>query len=86
MTSSLKLLTESDLTILEEIVECPRCLSSNNICKSHSEVVKTILIKNAKHEIDEEDLDEFVYEFHERVLGIEPEQNERPEWDWIRRK
>ena len=36
--------------------------------------------------MDDEDLDEFVYEFHERVLGIEPEQNERPEWDWIRRK
>jgi len=35
---------------------------------------------------DEEELDEFFYEFHERVLGIEPEQNERPEWDWIRRK
>ena len=52
MTSSLKLLTESDLTILEEIVECPRCLSSENICKSHAEVVKTILIKNTKNEID----------------------------------
>ncbi len=52
MTSSLKLLTESDLTILEEIVECPRCLSSDNICKSHSEAMKTILMKNAKHEID----------------------------------
>ena len=36
--------------------------------------------------MDEEDLDEFIYEFHERVLGIEPEQNERPEWDWIRKK
>ncbi len=36
--------------------------------------------------LDEEDLDEFIYEFHERVLVIEPEQNERPEWDWIRRK
>ena len=52
MTSSLKLLTESDLTILEEIVECPRCLSSENICKSHVEAVKTILIKNTKNEID----------------------------------
>ena len=36
--------------------------------------------------MDDENLDEFIYEFHERVLGIEPEQNERPEWDWIRRK
>ncbi len=36
--------------------------------------------------MDEEELDEFIYEFHERVLEIEPEQNERPEWDWIRRK
>ena len=52
MTSSLKLLTESDLTILEEIVECPRCLSGENICKSHSEVVKTVLMKNVKNEID----------------------------------
>jgi len=52
MTSSLKLLTESDLTILEEIVECPRCLSSENICKSHVEVVKTILMKNAENDID----------------------------------
>ncbi len=52
MTSSLKLLTESDLRILEEIVECPRCLSSENICKSHAEVVKTILMKNVKNQID----------------------------------
>ena len=52
MTSSLKLLTESDLTILEEIVECPRCLSSENICKSHAETLKTILMKNIKNEID----------------------------------
>ena len=36
--------------------------------------------------MDKEELDEFIYEFHERVLGIEPEENERPEWDWIRRK
>ena len=52
MASSLKLLTESDLAILEEIVECPRCLSSDNICKSHSEATKTILMKNAQHEIN----------------------------------
>ena len=52
MPSSLKLLTESDLAILEEIVECPRCLSSENICKSHAEAVKTILMKNAKNELD----------------------------------
>ncbi len=51
MTSSLKLLTESDLTILEEIVECPRCLSGENICKSHAKAMKTILIKNAKDEM-----------------------------------
>ncbi len=36
--------------------------------------------------MDTEEIDEFVYEFHERVLGIEPESNERPEWDWLRRK
>ena len=36
--------------------------------------------------MDKEELDEFVDEFHERVLGIEPEQKERPEWDWIRKK
>ena len=52
MRSSLKLFTESDLTILGEIVECPRCLSSENICKSHAEAMKTILIKNTKNEID----------------------------------
>ncbi len=52
MTSSLKLLLESDLTILEEIVKCRQCLKSGNICKSHAETVKTILINNAKNEID----------------------------------
>ncbi len=52
VTSSLKLLTESDLTILEEIVECPQCLSGENICKSHAEEVKAILIKNTKNKID----------------------------------
>ena len=42
--------------------------------------------------MDKEELDEFVYEFHERVLGIKPEireapeETERPEWDWIRRR
>ncbi len=42
--------------------------------------------------MDEEELDEFIYEFHERVLGLTPERDEphewseRPEWDWIRRK
>ena len=30
--------------------------------------------------MDDEELEEFVYEFHERVLGREPEQPERPEW------
>jgi len=28
--------------------------------------------------MDKEELDEFIYEFHERVLGINPEQDERP--------
>ncbi len=42
--------------------------------------------------MDTEGLDEFIYEFHERVLGIKPERietsedDERPEWDWIRRR
>jgi len=36
--------------------------------------------------MDVEELDEFIYEFHERVLGLTPERDERPEWDWIRRK
>lgn len=36
--------------------------------------------------MDEEELDEFIYEFHERVLGITPEKDEHPEWDWIRKK
>ncbi len=49
--TSLKLLTESDLRILEEIVECPRCLSGENICKSHAKAMKAILIKNAKDEM-----------------------------------
>ncbi len=39
-----------------------------------------------KNDMDKEEIDEFIYEFHERVLGIEPEENERPEWDWLRRK
>jgi len=36
--------------------------------------------------MDTEELEEFIYEFHERVLRIEPEEKERPEWDWISRK
>jgi len=36
--------------------------------------------------MDKEELDEFIYEFHKRVLEIELEDNERPEWDWIRKK
>jgi len=31
--------------------------------------------------MDKEELDEFIYEFHERVLGITPELDERYEWD-----
>jgi len=36
--------------------------------------------------MDEEELDEFIYEFHERILEIAPEYKERPEWDWIGKK
>ncbi|MEK0330234.1 MAG: hypothetical protein QQN64_04115 [Nitrosopumilus sp.] len=39
-----------------------------------------------EEELDEEELDEFIYEFHERVLEITPDNEERPEWAWIRRK
>ncbi len=53
---------------------------------SHFEQNISYILNNYENYMDKEDLDEFVYEFHERVLGIEPEQNERPEWDWIRKK
>ena len=46
----------------------------------------TIYQDHHQNNINKEELEEFVYEFHERVLGIEPEQTERPEWDWIRKK
>ena len=51
-----------------------------------------ILLNYYENIMDEEELDEFIYEFHERVLGLTPERDEphewseRPEWDWIRRK
>ncbi len=41
-----------------------------------SYIVKIIL-----KTMDEEDLDEFIYEFHERVLGIIPER--RLDWEYF---
>ncbi len=51
MGSALELLSDSELIIFEEIIECPRCLSNDNICEVHAETVKNVLIKHAKNEI-----------------------------------
>jgi hypothetical protein len=45
-------LKKSELAVFEEIIECPRCLVSENICDYHAKVVRNILIKEAKVEID----------------------------------
>ena len=52
MASTLKLLTESELAVFEDIIECPRCLSGENICDSHAEAIKKVLIKTAKNDIE----------------------------------
>jgi len=36
--------------------------------------------------MDEEELDENIYEFHERVPEITLENEERPEWAWLSKK
>ena len=42
---------KAELAIFEEIIECPKCLSSDNVCSTHADIVKNTLIKHAKHEI-----------------------------------
>ena len=48
----MKLLTNSDLDVFEEIIECPKCIVSKNICNFHVERIKNVLIKDAKIEIE----------------------------------
>ncbi|MCV0401960.1 MAG: hypothetical protein K5777_08320 [Nitrosopumilus sp.] len=52
MRSSSQPPTKSELSLFEEIIECPRCLSSENVCSIHAEFVKSILIKEAKAEME----------------------------------
>lgn len=52
MASSLKLLTKSELAIFEDIIECPRCLTHENLCNSHAKDIKKIFMRNVKNEID----------------------------------
>ena len=49
----MKLLTKSELNVFEEIIECPKCLVSENICNFHAERIKNILIKEVKIKIEE---------------------------------
>jgi len=51
MGVSLKLFTNLELTIFDEIIQCPKCMISENICNIHLKEVKMILIKNAKKDI-----------------------------------
>jgi len=39
-------------------------------CVSHFEQNISYILNNYENHMDKEDLDEFLYEFHERVLGI----------------
>ena len=48
----MKLLTNSDLDVFEEIIECSKCVVSTNICNFHAERMKNVLIKDAKIEIE----------------------------------
>jgi hypothetical protein len=43
---------KSETEIFQDIIKCQKCQTSENLCKSHAEAVKTILMKNAKNEID----------------------------------
>ena len=52
MPSFMELLSKSELSVFEDIIECPRCLAAENVCDSHAEDIKKILINNAKKEID----------------------------------
>ena len=49
---TLELLTESELSIFEEIIECPKCLTRENICNFHAAAIKNILTKNTERNIE----------------------------------
>jgi len=52
MPSFMELLSKSDLSVFEEITECPRCLTGEYLCDSHAKEIKKILMNNAKDEIE----------------------------------
>jgi len=39
------------LTVFEEIIECPQCILSENVCATHAKDVKLILMQDVKNEI-----------------------------------
>ena len=52
---------------------------SKGVCVFQTQYLLYITKIIMKIIMDEEELDEFIYEFHERVLGIIPEHDERSE-------
>ena len=52
MGTSFTPLTKSELLLFEKIIKCPRCLASENVCSIHAELIKSILIKEIKTEIE----------------------------------
>lgn len=45
-------LTKNELDLLEETFECPKCITSENICNHHTITIKAILIKDTIIEIE----------------------------------
>lgn len=52
MPSFLELLSKSESSIFEDIIKCPQCLTNENICTSHAEDIKKILMNHVKDEIE----------------------------------
>ena len=48
----LQRLTNEEYAVFEEIIECPRCLTKENLCDSHAQSIKEILLKDVKKEIN----------------------------------
>ena len=48
----LERLSKNERAIFEEIIECPKCLRQENLCESHSNSIREILVKDTKKMID----------------------------------
>ena len=56
----MSVLTKLELKLFEDVIKCPRCLTSANICKYHAEKIRVILIEDIKIVIEQRIREEII--------------------------